>query len=196
MKIQHFGKFIIGTALLAASSSSAQAAVEKYTIDTSGSHAFVQFKVNHLGYSWLHGRFNDFGGSFELDPSDHSDAEISISIDTSSVDTNHEERDKHLKSKDFLNVKAFPNATFKSTKVNLNSAGNGTVTGNLTLNGVTKPVTLDVNQIGFGVDPWGGYRRGYEATTTFKMADFGMSYDLGQASRTVEMTLSIEGIRN
>jgi len=195
MKRNQLPSLALGSVLLAMSSFASHAAIEKYAIDTSGAHAFVQFKVNHLGYSWLYGRFNEFDGSFELDPADHSDAKVNITIKTQSVDTNHAERDKHLKSKDFLNVKKYPIATFKSTKVTLNNAGNGTIVGDLTLNGITKPVTLEVNQVGFGVDPWGGYRRGYEAVTTFKMADFGMAYDLGPASRTVEMTLSIEGIR-
>ena len=177
------------------SSFGCQADVEKYTIDTKGAHAFVQFKVNHIGYSWLYGRFNDFSGGFELEPADHSKAKIVLTINTASVDTNHAERDKHLRSADFLNVKKHPQATFTSTSTNLNSIGKGTITGDLTLNGVTQSVVLQVNQIGHGVDPWGGYRRGYEASTTLKMADFGLAYDLGPASRTVEMMLSIEGLR-
>lgn len=194
MKFKSLASLILSSLLFTASFSSA-AAVEKYTIDTSGAHAFIQFKVNHLGYSWLYGRFNDFEGSFELDPADHTEAKIHLSIDTKSVDTNHAERDKHLRSADFLNVSEHPKAMFKSTSANLNSIGHGTITGDLTLNGVTKPVTLEVTQMGHGTDPWGGYRRGYEAKTTFKMADFGISYDLGPASRMVEMIISIEGIR-
>lgn len=190
-------KTLFASALVALSASSfvANAAVEKYAIDTGGAHAFIQFKVNHLGYSWLYGRFNTFDGDFQVDPSDHSQAKIALDIKTASVDTNHAERDKHLRSGDFLNVSKFPTARFESTKSNLDKNGNGTLTGNLTLNGVTKPVTLNVEFVGAGSDPWGGYRRGYSATTTFKMADFGLAYDLGPASREVEMMLSIEGIR-
>lgn len=187
---------LLTASVLVVASFSSLADVEKYTIDTKGAHAFIQFKINHLGYSWLYGRFNDFGGTFQLDPKDHSKAEIQLEIDTASVDSNHAERDKHLRSSDFLNVKKHPKATFKSTSANLNTIGKGTITGDLTLNGVTRSVSLEVHQIGHGLDPWGGYRRGYEAYTTLKMADFGLAYDLGPASRTVEMMLSIEGVRN
>ena len=168
--------------------------VENYAIDIKGAHAFVMFKVQHLGYSWLHGRFNDFDGSFSYDTGNPNNSQISVTIDATSVDSNHAERDKHLRSPDFLDVENFPSASFKSTSVNL-ADGKGTVTGNLTLHGVTKEVVLDVSEVGTGEDPWGGYRRGFTGTTEFKMADFGITKNLGPASQIVHMELNIEGIR-
>lgn len=166
-----------------------------YVLDTKGMHAFVQFRVNHLGYSWLYGRFNDFDGKFSYDEKAPEKATVSVTIDTASVDSNHAERDKHLRSDDFLNVEKHPKATFESNSYKPNGDGTATLEGTLTLNGVSKPVTLAVTEIGAGKDPWGGYRRGFEATTSFKMADFDIKKSLGPASTDVEMTLSIEGIR-
>ncbi|CAA6828533.1 MAG: Polyisoprenoid-binding protein YceI [uncultured Thiotrichaceae bacterium] len=166
-----------------------------YILDTKGMHAFVQFRVQHLGYSWLYGRFNEFDGKFSYNEKAPEKATVSVTINTASVDSNHAERDKHLRSDDFLNVEKHPKATFESTSYKPNGDGTATLEGNLTLNGVTKPLSLAVSEIGAGDDPWGGYRRGFEATTSFKMADFDITKNLGPASTDVEMTLSIEGIR-
>lgn len=173
---------------------SAQAA-ETYVIDTKGSHAFVQFRIKHLGYSWLYGRFNTFSGTFTADDDNPGSSNISVEIDTASVDSNHAERDKHLRSADFLDVAKFPKATFVSTGVKSNGDGTGVVMGNLTLKGVTKPIEIAVKEIGKGKDPWGGYRRGLQGSTTFALKDFGIDFNLGPASTHVEMILSIEGIR-
>lgn len=174
---------------------SASAEVEKYAIDTEGAHAFVQFRIKHLGYSWLYGRFNDFGGEFTYDTQDPNNSSIVVDIKPASIDSNHAERDKHLRGADFLDVDQFPEASFKSTALALKEDGTGTLTGDLTLRGVTKPVTIEVEQIGTGPDPWGGYRRGFEGTTSLALKDFGIDYDLGPASTEVEIILSIEGIR-
>jgi polyisoprenoid-binding protein YceI len=175
--------------------SPAQAAEEKYLIDTEGSHAFVQFRIKHLGYSWLYGRFNDFGGSFTYNEQDPSRSRVEVIIKTASIDSNHAERDKHLRGKDFLEVESHPEANFKSTSYQETGPDKATLEGELTLHGVTKPVTIDVQKIGSGPDPWGGYRRGFEGKTTITLADFGIKKDLGPASTEVELTLSVEGIR-
>ncbi len=191
MKLQAITALTLAFALL----SPAHAAKEKYLIDTEGSHAFVQFRIQHLGYSWLYGRFNDFGGSFTYDEQDPSASSVEVVIETASIDSNHAERDKHLRGKDFLEVDQHPQARFKSTFYKETGSNEATLEGELTLHGVTKPVTLDVRKIGAGPDPWGGYRRGFEGTTTIKLADFGITKDLGPASQKVELTLSVEGIR-
>lgn len=118
-----------------------------------------------------------------------------MTIDTASLDTNHAERDKHLRSGDFLDVDAHPEARFVSTAYTENGDGSAKLEGNLTLNGVTRPVTLEVTAIGAGPDPWGGNRRGFHGTTTLTLADFGIDYDLGPAAREVELELSVEGVR-
>jgi len=171
------------------------AAAEDYLIDTKGSHAFVQFKIKHLGYSWLYGRFNDFAGNFSYDENNPEAATVEVVIKTASVDSNHAERDKHLRNSDFLNVDEHPEARFVSTAFTESGDNKAELKGDLTLNGVTRPVTIDVEHIGHGPDPWGGYRRGFSGTTTLKLADFGIDYDLGPASTEVEMILSVEGIR-
>jgi len=168
---------------------------DDYLVDTKGMHAFIQFRVQHLGYSWLYGRFNDFKGTFSYDEKAPEKASVDITINTASVDSNHAERDKHLRSDDFLDVEKFPEARFTSTSFEPAEDGAGVLKGNLTLLGVTRPVEISVTQIGAGDDPWGGYRRGFEGTTSFTMADFGIKKNLGPKSKDVEMILSIEGIK-
>ncbi len=185
-------KLALGLLLTVSASFSATAA--EYEVDIKGMHAFVQFRIIHLGYSVMLGRFNDFGGKFNWDKNDPGASSISIDIKTDSIDTNHAERDKHLREEEFLNVDKFPNATFRSTKYN-GDANGGKMDGMLTLHGVTKAITLDVKTIGEGDDPWGGYRAGFEATTSIRRADFGMERDLGPAAETMDFELYIEGVR-
>ncbi|WP_426414670.1 YceI family protein [Aestuariirhabdus sp. LZHN29] len=166
-----------------------------YMIDTKGHHAFVQFRIQHLGYSWLYGRFDDFSGQFSYDEANPAKSTVEVTINTSSVSTNHAERDKHLRSEDFLFSDKFPQARFVSTAVKPGADGTATITGDLTLRGVTRAITLEAESIGGGQDPWGGYRHGFLGTTTLTLKDFGINFDLGPAATEVEMTLSIEGIR-
>ncbi|WP_285164704.1 YceI family protein [Shewanella goraebulensis] len=182
---------LIGSALLMPLSANAA----DYVIDTQGAHASIQFKVNHLGYSFVAGRFNDFGGNFSYDADKVTDAKINVTINTTSVDSNHAERDKHLRGSDFLNTGKFPEANFVSTGVEDKGNGQFVLNGNLTLNGVTKPVAIDAEFIGEGKDPWGGYRAGFAGTTEFAMKDFGIKMDLGPASANVTLDLIVEGIK-
>ena len=168
---------------------------EEYLIDTKNSHAFIQFKIPHLGYSMLLGRFNKFEGSFTFDPADPSRSKVSVTIDTASIDSNNPKRDKHLRSDDFLDVKKFPKATFSSTSLKLTGKEKALLKGSLTLHGVTRPVEIEIKQIGAGKDPWGGYRRGFEGRTSLVLSDYDINFDLGPASKAVELYLSIEGIR-
>lgn len=179
---------VLMTALL---SPLAQAA--DYVIDTKGAHAFINFKTSHLGYSWLTGRFNDFEGKFSYDAEQPEKAKISVTIDTASIDSNHAERDKHLRSDDFLNVKAYPEAKFVSTKITDKGDGELEVAGKFTLHGTTKNIVIDAQKIGEGDDPWGGYRAGFAGTTEIRMADYGMKEMLGPT--TVMLELHVEGIR-
>lgn len=171
------------------------APADDYVIDTEGAHAFVQFRIPHLGYSWLYGRFNDFSGRFNFDEDNPNAAEVEVVIKTASIDSNHAERDKHLRGKDFLDVSRYPEARFKSTSFSDHGDGTATLVGDLTLRGITKPVTIAVDHVGQGPDPWGGYRRGFQGSTRFALKDFGIEKDLGPASREVEMILTVEGIR-
>ncbi|EZQ19581.1 YceI family protein [Pseudomonas sp. G11-1] len=166
-----------------------------YQIDKEGQHAFINFKTGHMGFSMLHGRFNDFDGTFSWDAENPENSKVNVTINTASVDSNHAERDKHLRSDDFLNVAKHPQATFVSTGVEVTGENTAKVTGDFTFNGVTKPVVIDARFVGEGDDPWGGYRAGFEGTTSIKLADYDVSMDLGPASAVVELDLTIEGIR-
>lgn len=162
--------------------------------DVDPTHSFVQFKISHLGFSTLVGRFNTVTGNYSWDPAKPDSSAIEVTVDTTTIDTNHAERDKHLRSADFLNVGKFPTATFKSTGFKGDKSG-GELSGELTLHGVTKPIVMTVSAVGEGTDPWGGYRSGFTGTMQLKRADFGISYDLGPAAEVMEMELFIEGTR-
>ncbi len=184
---------ILAAVIMATAVTSVQA--EEYVIDTDRAHAFIQFKISHLGYSWVLGRFNTFSGKFNYDEQDPAASKVKVEIDVGSVDTNEAERDKHLRGENYLDTDRYPKATFVSTGFKQLADGKYELTGDLTLHGVTKPITIAVNQIGHGPDPWGGYRRGFDGTTSFKLADFGITSNLGPAAETVYLFLSVEGIR-
>ena len=185
-----FAALTLGAALFAG-----QAMAADYAIDKQGQHAFVTFKISHLGYSFIYGSFKDFDGTFSFDAKAPEASKVNVTINTASVDSNHAERDKHLRSGDFLNVDKNPTATFESTSVKSTGEGTADITGNLTLNGVTKPVVIAAKFIGEGSDPWGGYRAGFEGSTKLKLKDFDIQKDLGPASQEVELILSVEGVR-
>lgn len=166
-----------------------------YVIDTKNAHASITFRIKHLGFSWLTGRFDRFSGTFSFDDKNPDASKVKVEIDTASVDTNHAERDKHLRAADLLDTDGFPSATFESTSVKAEGPDKAKITGKLTLHGVTKEITIDAERIGGGKDPWGGYRDGFTGTTELTLADFGINRDLGPAAKTVELTLNIEGIR-
>ena len=166
-----------------------------YVIDTKGAHASINFKIRHLGYSWLTGRFDKFGGNFSYDEKKPGDAKIKVEIDTNSVNSNHAERDKHLRSADFLEVSKFPKAMFVSSKIEPNGDGKAVVHGKLTLHGVTRDIAINAEHIGGGKDPWGGFRHGFAGTVKIALADYGIKKNLGPASKELELSLHIEGIR-
>lgn len=121
-----------------------------YKVDVEGAHAFIQFKIKHLGYSWLLGRFNHFDGNFSYDEASPNKSNIAINIDVTSIDSNHAERDKHLKGKDFLEVNKFPKASFVSKSFTFSDENNAIVTGVFTLKGVTKNISFPIAKIGGG----------------------------------------------
>jgi len=183
---------LLGSTMLA---NPAAADVERYVIDTDGQHAFIQFRIPHLGFSWLYGRFNDFEGEFTFDPDNPENSTVNVKVETPSIDTNHERRDEHLRNEDFLTVSEYPEAEFESTAFTPLGDDRYRLEGNLNFMGKTREVAIDVTEIGAGEDPWGGFRRGFEGTTSLTLADWGIDYDLGPSAREVELTLSIEGIR-
>jgi polyisoprenoid-binding protein YceI len=142
----------------------------------------------------MYGRFNGVSGNFRYDAEKPADSTIEVVVDTATIDTNHAERDKHLRSGDFLGVDTFPKASFKSTGYQ-GDANGGKLAGVLTVHGVEKPVEIDMKKVGEGADPWGGYRAGFVGTYQMTRKDFGMDYDLGPASASLGLEISIEGIK-
>lgn len=171
------------------------AMADNYVIDTKGAHASINFSIKHLGYSVLTGRFDTFSGEFSYDPAKPEASTVNVTIDTASVNSNHAERDKHLRSADFLNVEKFPKATFVSKKIVPDGKDEFDIVGDFTFNGVTKSITIEVDKVGEGKDPWGGYRAGFSGETTINLKDFNVKMDLGPASQSVKLELEVEGIK-
>ncbi len=173
------------------------AQAEYYALDIEGTHAFINFKIKHLGFSWLYGQFNHFSGNFNYDESNPSASKVSITIDTKSLDSNHAKRDKHLRGEEFLDVKKFPTSTFLSTSFKETGKGKAILQGDLTFHGITKNITINIEHMGHGKDPWGGYRRGFYGTTSINPAEFGLKGmdKLGPHSAELFLEFSMEGIR-
>ncbi|MBL1268388.1 MAG: YceI family protein [Halomonas sp.] len=173
-----------------------QAQAADYQIDTEGQHAFVQFKISHLGFSYILGSFEEFEGQFAYDPEDldASSAEIEVQVD--SLTSNHAERDRHILSDDFLNASEFPTATFTSTGFESTGDDEGLLTGDLTLHGETQEIEMPVKLMGEGDDPWGNYRAGFEGSTTLTLSDYGINMsDFPESMHELELYVTFEGIR-
>jgi polyisoprenoid-binding protein YceI len=146
-------------------------AAADYEID--GMHSGVNFKIAHAGISWVYGRFDSFSGGFSLDPKNPAAASFAMSIKADSIDTNNKKRDEHLSSPDFFNVKQFPAMEFKSTAVKPVDDGYQ-VTGDFTMHGVTKPITLVLKGGRSAEFPPGTKRTGFVTQFTLKRSDFGI----------------------
>jgi polyisoprenoid-binding protein YceI len=164
--------------------------------DIDASHSVVGFSVRHMMVSNTRGRFGKVTGSAYIDERDLSKTNVSVEIETTSVDTGDAKRDEHLRADDFFNVKKFPKMTFKSTKVERAGAG-FKVTGDLTIRDVTKAVVLDIEPLSpEAKDPWGGVRRGTRARAKINRTDFGLKYnaalETGGVAVGEEVTIELE----
>jgi len=166
-----------------------------YLIDSKNAHAFIQFKISHLGFSYVLGRFNHFEGTFTYDEKHPAASSVKVTVDVSSLDTNNPERDKHLRSKKFFEVKKYPEATFVSSSYAPTGKRTALLKGKFTLHGVTRPIVIKVKELGAGKDPWGGYRRGFEGSVRLALKDYNIKTSLGPMAKEVELFLSVEGIR-
>nr|WP_298374389.1 YceI family protein [uncultured Halomonas sp.] len=174
----------------------AQVQAADYIIDKEGQHAFIQFKISHLGYSYILGSFEDFSGNFSYDPEDVASSSVNVDVNVSSLNSNHAERDKHILNEDFLDASEYPTATFESTGFESTGEGEGKLTGDLTLHGVTNEITMDVTHIGGGKDPWGGYRDGFEGTTNLTLAEYDIDMSkFPPVMQELELYVVFEGIR-
>ena len=141
----------------------------KWNLDTA--HSEITFKVRHMMISNVKGEFKNFNVDLESEDENFRNVKASASIDTSSISTNNTDRDNHLKSAEFFNAEAHPQITFETDSLN------DEVTGNLTINGVTKPVKLDVDFGGINVDPWGQTKAGFSFEGKIKRSDFGLNWN-------------------
>ena len=154
----------------------------------------IVFSVMRYGVSNFYGRFNDVSGTVVLDKADPSKSSVELTIPVESVDTHNEKRDQHLKSPDFFNAKQFPVMTFKSKQVE-SSGDTYKVTGDFTLHGVTKPLTLEIKTGGEGKGAEGEIRGGGETHFTIKRSDYGMNFMQGQLGDEINIVVSLNGIK-
>ncbi|HEY3246612.1 MAG TPA: YceI family protein [Phycisphaerae bacterium] len=165
------------------------AAAETYGVDPV--HSTANFRIKHMGTSYFYGRFNDISGTIKFDEADPTKSSFDVDVKTESVDTKNDGRDKHLKSDSFFNVKQYPKMTFKSKSVKKTGEDQYEVSGDFTLHGVTKPLTVKVERTGTG-NMRGKQIVGFETSFTLKRTEFGMSEMLDGLSDEVQVTVSLE----
>ncbi len=169
-------------------------AADSYTVDST--HTFPHFSISHLGFSTMQGRFDDTSGKVTLDRAAKSGS-VEITIKTASVSTGFAKRDEHLKSPDFFNAAEFPAITYKSTAMHFKGDAPSSVDGNLTISGVTKPVTLTIDAFNCGTHPMNKKDVcGAAASTQIKRSDFGVRYGLPAVGDDVKLVFEIEAVKN
>jgi polyisoprenoid-binding protein YceI len=195
---RRLSRFAAAACGLILAAGTAKADIEAYKIDPS--HSQVGFTIRHF-FSKVPGKFKTYDGVIMLDPKDLSKTSVEVTIDTASIDTGNGDRDSHLQSSDFFDASKFPKITFKSTSVTAQGDKKATLKGELTMHGVTKPISLEAEVLGFSADPWGNYRGGFEAKAKINRQDFGVAWNkvlegggsvLGD---DVEILIDIEGVR-
>lgn len=156
---------------------SAQAATEVQTYNIDPSHSTVEFKVRHLGFSRVTGRFGVFSGTVHYAPGDFDSIEVDVAIDASSIDTRDQNRDTHLRSGDFFDTETHTELHYRSTGVKSVSDDSFTLAGELTIRGTTRPIDLKVNYLGEADDPWGGKRIAFDARGKINRKDYGLTWN-------------------
>jgi polyisoprenoid-binding protein YceI len=174
----------------ALAANSATTIADTFAID--GVHSAVIFRAKHMGTSYAFGRFNDISGSITLDKAKPENSKVKIEIKVESLDTANGKRDATLRGPDFFDAKQFPTATFTSKSVKASGDKKFAVTGDLEIHGATKPVTIDMEQVGTGKGMRGEELVGFFGTLTIKRSDFGMKAMTDMLSDDVALTLSVE----
>ena len=146
-----------------------------WTIDPT--HSTIEFVAKHMMITTVKGRFADFEGTIVADETNLADSSVEVTMKAASIDTRSDQRDTHLRSPDFLDVETYPEVTFRSTRVE-GTKDEFQLTGDLTIRGVTRPITLDVTFEGEGKDPWGGTRASFSAKGKFDRRDFGLTWNV------------------
>ncbi len=157
-------------------------------------HCSAIFRIQHLNVSYFYGRFNGPEGTVTVDDADPSKDKFDVTIKTDSLDTGNPNRDKHLKSGDFFSAQEFPTINFKSTAVKSSGDNKIDVTGDLTLHGATKSITVTLDRTGTA-DTQVGHRTGFEGSFTIKRSDYGMNKMIGMVGDEVKLMISIEAVK-
>jgi polyisoprenoid-binding protein YceI len=189
-----FKSFALGGMLLLIAGLS-YADTDAYRIDDT--HSFANWTIRHVA-SKTSGTFGDIKGKILIDRERLSNSSVEAKINMLSVNSSHNKRDEHIKKSDYLDVEKYAEMTFVSTKVEAVNNSEGVISGNLTLHGVTKELTFPFKVLGFGADPWGGYRMGIEAHTAIKASDFGFGWGVkpnAPIGDDIEIILLIEGVK-
>ena len=186
-------KWLLTVSLAAALAVPALAGTSTWQLDPN--HSTAQFTVRHLGISNVQGDFTKVTGTVQLDDQDITKSSVNITIDVNSIDTRVQMRDNDLKSEHFFNVAQFPTITFQSTKITKTGDSSAKMTGNLTIRGVTKEVTLDVTGPTAAVKAMGGLRRGAAATAKINRQDFGVSADPGMVGDEISLQIDLEMVQ-
>jgi polyisoprenoid-binding protein YceI len=190
MRASFLGSLVLAGLL----SVSVPARADDYGVDPV--HSSVSFKIQHMGISWIHGRFNQFSGAFTLDKQDPAKSAVEFNIKTESIDTNNKGRDTHLKSGDFFNAKQFPAVTFKSTEIKP-AEGGYEVTGDLTVHGETKSIKLTLKGGDKVVSMRGQDRIGFTTDFTINRKDFGIGsrFNEDMLGNEVKVSVGVEAIK-
>jgi polyisoprenoid-binding protein YceI len=189
-----FKNYALGAALVLVCSH-ALAEPVAYRIDDS--HSFANWSLRHV-VSKTSGTFSDIKGKIMVDADNLANSSVEAKINMLSVNSSHAKRDDHIKKADYLDVEKFAEMTFVSKKIVANSNTEGVMTGVLTMHGVAKEITFPFKVLGFGADPFGGYRTGFEAKTSLKASDFGFGWGVkpnASLGDDIEITLLIEGVK-
>jgi polyisoprenoid-binding protein YceI len=168
-------------------------AADSYKVDPV--HSTALFRIQHAGAGFLYGRINGPEGTINVDEADPTKTAFDVTLQVKNVDTNNAQRDTHLKSPTFFSAEEFPTLTFKSTAVKAAGDNKLEVTGNITIHGQTKPLTVTLDHTGTSDTPQMGHRIGYEGTFTIKRSDFGMNAMQGAVGDEVRITISLEGVK-
>jgi len=193
------GRAEIGTVTLARQGGTELPPPGPWTVDPA--HSSVSAVAQHLGISSVRGRFTNFSSTIEIVPDDVTKSRVEATISAASIDTDNGMRDGHLRSPDFLDVETYPEITYRSTGLTTAGSDRWAVHGELTLHGVVRPVDLDLAYLGTGLDPWGGTRAAFKATTELHREDFAMDFNqviqagISAIGTTLKIELDIQAVQ-